>query len=550
MTCNRTLLWTAGILTQWVVSASLLPASTGWPALHGPTGNFLPPADSPTLTTLADAKLLWVSEDSDFGTAKTGSQSFKSAADIERRIGPNASTAPGSWAGVIVSEGMVFGSSFKPTGDFHTCEIPYKGSPPETARFRVEADDLLLALDAETGKTIWKATIPGGRILGGGKRKGFQVSPACDEHNVYWMGSTGRLFANHKKSGQQLWQTSIGRSAEMASEKLAQDLQKAKSGLFPEPPGPAWATSLVIADGVLVAPDFIPSKTGGDIGLIGFDSSTGRLLWSIPAACSRQATPAVWRNPDGAARVLSATTSGQLRLIDPRTGKILWTLDGLGPNFFSLAPSESSVILNVAARPDPSAKRFPGRWGCVRLSDCAGSVSWILPDEARYQLSTWFDNCARSRALISQGRVFLSTTGTPDFPGTFLMLDEKSGQILASHENRGPDTACIGGLFYVVNGRILSRFDACHGASHGGRHPWTLWEKRGDGFARCDGFPESTGLDLIDFVTAYETFMEVPLVDGRLYDRTVDGRIACCKIVPSSTTSSPPTRLPSIVHAR
>jgi hypothetical protein len=54
-----------------------------------------------------------------------------------------------------------------------------------------------------------------------------------------------------------------------------------------------------------------------------------------------------------------------------------------------------------------------------------------------------------------------------------------------------------------------------------------LWKAAPGDIHRLDDSLGICGLDLVDFDTAYEVNMETPLVDGRLFERTDDGRVAC-----------------------
>lgn len=75
--------------------------------------------------------------------------------------------------------------------------------------------------------------------------------------------------------------------------------------------------------------------------------------------------------------------------------------------------------------------------------------------------------------------------------------------------------------------RALVRSDHSHGASHGGRQPIVLWNTTPASFSPVQVEGKDVGLDLADFDTAYEVMMHVPLVDGRMFERLNDGRIAC-----------------------
>jgi outer membrane protein assembly factor BamB len=501
----------------------------GWPALAGPTGNWLPLRTGARLVDdLLQARLVWQSEERDFGSAKTGSQTFRAAADILARLGPDARVHPGNWAGPIVAEGKVFGASFRPTGKFCEGQSPAgKNGPSEPVRFRLDAEDLLIALDARTGKLLWKAVEPGGLVLSGGKRGGFQVAPVYHRGTVYWMGSTGRLFAHEAAQGRKLWQADIGPAHQQTAKRRAEILAAAERGRWTDPDGPGWHTSLVVAEGVLVAPTFTAPRGGGrDTNLRGIDILTGEKLWEVEAAVSRWATPSVWRNGDRQF-VLCATLDGKLRLIDPRDGRVLWTVAGLGANYFTLAPSATHVLVNVAGPPDPNEKRAPGYYGAYRIRPSGTELAWKMPAETRNQIPTWFDSCARQRYTIRDGLVYLATDGAKETPGRFLVLKEATGQVVAEHVNEGDQTDQIGGLFYLVEDRVLCRFDSAHGATHGGRHPFAQWSVEKGRLVRLGDNRGRSGLDLVDFTTAYEVYMETPIVAGRMFERTVDGGVAC-----------------------
>ena len=494
----------------------------GWPMLAGPCGNFLPlRTGAPIVDDLLKARLVWESEDADLGSAKTGSQTFRTAADANARLGPEAKVHPGNWAGVIMAEGKVFASSFRPVGPWH--RATHDDGQPVT--FRLDAEDILVAIDANTGKTLWKATEPGGLIQGGGKRGGFQVAPAYDRGRVYSMGSTGRVFAYDAASGKKLWQSDIGPAHTEAARLRETMLSAAAAGRWVSPRGPGWHTSLVVAEGVLVVPTFRSPPRSRDIGLLGLDGATGKRLWEIEGVISRWATPSVWRHA-GRQYLLTASLDGVLRLIDPKNGNELWKVTGLGPHYFTLAPSETHVLVNIQPS-NPDQKRTPGRLAAYRLSLAGAERAWTLPEKDEYQISTWFDNCARVRYLLRDGIAYISTTGSQQAPGRFLLVDERTGRILREHVNQGPEWNQIKELFYLVEDRLLVRSNASHGASHGGRHPFYQWIATPEKIARLDAEGRLSGLDLVDFITAYEVLMETPIVAGRLLERTVRGTVVC-----------------------
>lgn len=511
--------------------ADPLPAAEvrqiGWPTMMGPVGNGVPlVSDTPLVDDLAQARLAWVSTDRDIGVAKTGSQTWVNSERVEQYLGPDAKTFKGNWAGVVVSDGRVYASSWRPAGEVFTA--PYKTNKPyqkgETeqapTRFRVEAEDVLICFDADNGQVLWKAVEPGGLVRGGAKREGFQVACAVDDGRVFWVGSTGRLFAHDARSGDKLWQSDVGGGHKASLALKEKSIATAREGRIVIPDEPSWFTSPVVADGVLVVSDFSGKD---DVGLRGHDPKTGELKWSIPRIISRWATPALWKH-DGKTWVLTATCAGTLQLIDPQTGALAWQVKGLGKNMTTLGPGAATVMVNIKPTLD---KRTPGLWGAYRISPTAAELAWQLKDEPQNQIPTWMDNGARKHAYISGGRVLLHTQGTKEVPGRAMLLDEKDGKVLAESRNTGSDLSNVDELILWLGDRALVRADHSHGASHGGRHPLVMWNVEPGKLAPVLNEGKPGGLDLVDFDSAYEVLMHVPIVDGRMFERLDDGRLAC-----------------------
>jgi len=498
----------------------------GWPMMTGPTGNLLPlRTDTPLVDDLSHARLLWVSATRNFGSAKTGSQTWANSQRVESFLGPDAKDFKGNWAGVVVADGRVFASSWVPSGKVFTAPYktnrPYeKGDTPKVpTRFRVEADDIVICLDANNGKLLWQATEPGGLIRAGGKRGGFQVAMALAEGRAFALGSTGRLFAYETATGKKLWQSDIGPAFQAAVKEREEALATAAGGTVVIPDAPGWFTSLVVADGVLVSSNF---RGTSDVGLSGYETATGKRLWEVPAIISKYATPSLWRHGDKT-WLLTATDAGSLQLIDPLTGKNAWKVTGLGKNWNTLCPSANTVMVNVKPNVD---KRTPGFWGAYRITPTGAEPAWKMPDEPRNEISTWMDDGAQQQAFIKDGRVFLHT-GTKDVRGRILLLSERDGTILAEAPNGGSELNSVKGLILWLGDRAFVRANHSHGASHGGRHPLVAWQTEPGHLRPLQDEKRPGGLDLVNFDTAYEVLMQIPLVDGRIFERTDDGQLAC-----------------------
>ena len=505
----------------------------GWPQLAGPFSTFASAqVATPLVDDLSKARKLWESECRDLGRAKGGSQAYRRVdqftADAMARMGSH----PGSWAGLIAADGMVFCASWRPAGEW----VNVQGN-----KVRLDAEDLVVALDALTGKTRWLTAEPGGILKGGGKRQGFQVGPVYRNGAVYSLGSTARLFAHDAATGRKRWESDV-HPARAAQKKAREDaLAALGSGKFSYALTPNWCASLAMAGDVLIVPD-----QGG--GVIGVDSATGKLKWSLRGVLSRWATPSVWR-PEGREYVLVANEKGELRLIDPVPGKELWKLSGLGPNWFTLAPGRTHVLVNVAADSGkaPDAERKFGRLGAIKLSPTGAEKAWTVGQGN--VIPVWMDSGARIRVPYQNGRFLIphgaseegdagdeparpaaagpapaaanEPAGRPP-TGPAMLIEEATGKVLASLPASGGRNGNLAGLIYWMGHRIISRGDSYHGPRHGGRHPWSYWTSADDKLAPLPG-----KMDLGEFTNAYEVAMEAPLVAGLVFERTEAGTVVC-----------------------
>ena len=119
--------------------------------------------------------------------------------------------------------------------------------------------------------------------------------------------------------------------------------------------------------------------------------------------------------------------------------------------------------------------------------------------------------------------------------GELRLLDPTDGRELWKLDGLGPcwPTLVPGRTHVLVNGvpdslvywygdRLVSRGDSYHGPSHGGRHPWSHWKVADGEIRKLPGT-----MDLSAFMTASEVGAEVPLVAGRMYERTQSGGVIC-----------------------
>jgi outer membrane protein assembly factor BamB len=491
-------------------------ARGGWPSLAGPLGTFESlPAETPLVEDLSQAKKLWESEFADLGRAKGTSQVFRRVDQFTAEAIAKHGSHPGSWAGPVVADGVVFCASWRPRGDW----VDIQGH-----KVRLDAEDFVVAIDAWTGKTRWLAVEPGGILKGGGKRQGYQVAPVVHRGVVYSLGSTARLFAYEAAGGKKLWESEAHPAREVEKQAREAALAGLAAGKFSYQLTPNWCASLAVVGDVIVAP--APPD-----GLVAVDIATGRKRWTLSGVNSRWATPAVWRH-DGREYLLVGNEKGELRLIDPAAGKELWKLGGLGPTWFTLAPGRTHVLVNVEAgsgKPRDEEPK-PGRLGAVRLSPASGEKAWVVGDGKNHGIPVWMDSGARIRVLYRNGRFLVPNAGqkTGEEAGPrrivwpALLIEESDGKTVAEMGGADSVNEQLAGLIYWCGDRILSRADSYHGPSHGGRHPWIHWSVAGGKITRLPG-----KMDLSEFTSAYEVSMEAPLVGGLMFERTMKGTVVC-----------------------
>ena len=136
----------------------------GWPMMAGPYGNYQPLRTKiPIVDDLAEVRQVWKTKGLRLGNCKSGTGMD---GRIEQTFGPEATLTPGSWASVIVADGKAFAASFRPVGEF--VEVENADGKGKTTRYKVrmDAEDVVVAVDFRTGKTLWMATEPGGVLWG------------------------------------------------------------------------------------------------------------------------------------------------------------------------------------------------------------------------------------------------------------------------------------------------------------------------------------------------------------------------------------------------
>ncbi len=149
------------------------------------------------------------------------------------------------------------------------------------------AEDVVICLDLETGKTIWKAA-----AAGEPKGRNCSSTPVVADGKVFAMGST-HLYAVDADKGKTLWSMPL--------------------------PAKAPGSSPLYMDGVVVI-------NAGK--LTAYDATSGKLLWQEAKIGGGQSSPVAWKK-DGKTLVIF-NGRNELTAHDLKTGAIAWRTEGGG----------------------------------------------------------------------------------------------------------------------------------------------------------------------------------------------------------------------------
>jgi outer membrane protein assembly factor BamB len=164
--------------------------------------------------------------------------------------------------------------------------------------FGSSGDELAIALDAATGKELWRMRLDSNRSDDQGS--GPRSTPVADGELVYALGARGKLFALSASSGEVAWKL------DLVSEFGARV--------------PRWGVSV----SPLVEGDLLLLDVGGKPGysLVALDKKTGEVRWHSETDKPGYSTP-VGVTVDGVRQILFFTGSS-LVSVSPEDGSVYW----------------------------------------------------------------------------------------------------------------------------------------------------------------------------------------------------------------------------------
>lgn len=344
---------------------------------------------TPLIESWDDSRVAWVSEVKsphpyDYSIVRAKAQ------------WPRTNLANGGLCMPAVWDGRVYVSYWRPAGtnlSTHGAEgdkwgkmWSESGSP---ALQRIEADEVIVCMDAKTGRTLWEAVWPDkevNRIESYGGHNNICIANG----KAYAIGNTGWAYCADAKTGARLWASPVGPShkvwAEFRKKCIAEGLKSDNPRIEgpvdtpPDPPHPeggslnatTYNVCPVVAEGVMITGEWSASSR-----LVGFDGETGKELWTYPG-CGGIATPLLWRHKGR--EYIVCPTYGATVCLDPGTGKEVWSCE-VTSSGTSLGIDGDYLVGAGAAKKDVPPEQQDG-WVCYRMTPEKAEKVWALPATA------------------------------------------------------------------------------------------------------------------------------------------------------------------------
>jgi outer membrane protein assembly factor BamB len=197
------------------------------------------------------------------------------------------------------------------------------------------AEDTVVCLNAETGKTLWMTKSPGEP-----KGRNCSSTPCVSGGMVFAIGST-HLYAVDAESGKLAWSQPL--------------------------PSKAPGSSPLVVNGRV----FIQAGK-----LLAYDAATGKPLWEQQQIGGTNASPAVWMREGEP--LLIASGRAEIACVDPVTGQVHWTTPGGGDSTPAIKGDYMAAL---------SSKESIGFAG-YQLTATGAKLLWNHPTDARRSQSS------------------------------------------------------------------------------------------------------------------------------------------------------------------
>lgn len=304
--------------------------------------------------------------------------------DSRRAASNRDSPHSGGFASPIVADGVVYQFHYRPSGEVYDSNVVKKrlktsqkalqARRPDAQegnlifgheRWLIGATDVLTAMDADTGKTLWQTDLGDQGVNWNMFSKGGPLNtPAYANGGVYVVGTAGDLYAVNAKTGKLVWQADLGwRTRQMREYRKGAEALKHMAPRFSRD----FLSSVVVVDGVVLVNDQRRHNVNrGDgreyfyepmNGYVAFDSRSGKRLWAEEDIAG-ESSPPIWRHQGKA--YLLADHLFHLSLRDIRTGRVIWEVPFGHSSSYRPALGKNVLVINQRASRDNRETRVSG----------------------------------------------------------------------------------------------------------------------------------------------------------------------------------------------
>lgn len=430
-----------GTLVTQPLPADQLKSDASWLSFWGSSGDMSAGAQLPLIADLAQARPVWRSETyvpTGYGNAPDSR--YFTRAIVSGNGGGGSSPVVGN--GTVYqyfyvpspqSEPQVKGNPFwertyKDESDFKAKMTALNATENQAAlvlnHFRPLADDVIVAIDAATGKEKWRTVLPlRSPNLQTHKHRGVSGVPLLAGDTLFVPNLMSRLYALDASTGALKW--------ESPPFVLAAKTPAVDPPLNPSP--------------VMVAGHLIFARGSWHSGTVAaLDPATGAERWKAPGSYVLR-----WQN-GGTDRLLTLTglEKRTLTCLDPVDGKVLWRQE---TSLLAVAPLSAVVFGDMLLAAPPAPKGGPNavRYEGWKLSETGGTRVWqdtdLAPDE-------------NVPVTVTAGRAYLLGKQM------IRVLDVTTGKLVAERkfEQHGPGSnAWLG----IVGDRFLFLPEGQHGTA-------------------------------------------------------------------------------------
>lgn len=255
-------------------------------------------------------------------------------------LGATHLTAQDNWPRFLGADGMSQGTgatslNFDMQADLRfRVELPEGSSSPCIWGDRVfltgeeDGELVMLALDRNSGATLWRHTAPATEDEFGHPDSGFAVPTPCTngERVFFYFGNYGLVA--YTVEGELVWEKKLPKPAAMF-------------GIGASP---------ILHQGIL----YLPRDGCPDAAIYAIEEESGEELFAIPRIgfSDSHCTPFIWENSTRTELVVAS--SGSVMSFDPESGEQYWRVDGLTP-LVCTSPTADSETLYFAGWSTPGA---------------------------------------------------------------------------------------------------------------------------------------------------------------------------------------------------